>query len=367
MSSAAAPLVGNISTSVNARPVSSAAPRRLASSLRADAIQRLRNPDPLGHRDLAATVGAALDRLCEPRADGAPGQLTSDLFDLLSVLKEASSETTWDKVILPAARAHPIRGIIHECPFTAHAFNRPRGYPGDAGLIDFVYRHAAARPAEAAATETGRAVMEVAVNVPGCQAVRRRRDILARHIDEVAAARERPEVLAVACGHLREAEISTAVQEGRLGRFVAIDQDERSLAVAASAANAGATSIDARNITVRHLLARQRPLGLFDLVYAAGLYDYLDARVAARLTSVLFNLLKPGGRLLVPNFRTGVREEGYMEVYMDWKLIYRSRSEIEAFAGEIEPDRIAGTRYFEDESGLIGYLEIERVGGPLTS
>ena len=72
------------------------------------------------------------------------------------------------------------------------------------------------------------------------------------------------------------------MQEGRVGRFVAIDQDERSLEVAASGTDAGATRIDARNLTVRHLLARRHLLGSFDLVYAAGLYDYLDARVAAR-------------------------------------------------------------------------------------
>lgn len=365
MSSASAPLVSPASTSIHVQPNPAMPLYGLSSS--PSAVTRTidlpwrRDPDPLGHGDLAAAVAHALDQLCKAGATASPGQLTSELFELLSLLKDATGEAAWNEVVVPAARAHPIRDVIHACPFTRHAFDRPRGYPGDAGLIDFVYRHDGARPAEAAATDAGRAVMEVAVNVPGCAAVRRRRDILARAIDDVATRRKKPEILAVACGYLREAEISEAVQEGRVGRFVALDQDEHSLHIASTSTNAGATRIDARNLTVKHLLARRHLLGTFDLVYAAGLYDYLDARVAARLTSTLFNLLKPGGRVIVPNFRTGVREEGYMEIFMDWKLIYRSRSEIEAFADEIDPDLIADERYYEDETGLIGYLEVDRV------
>ena len=104
-----------------------------------------------------------------------------------------------------------------------------------------------------------------------------------------------------------------------------------------------------------------RKLGTFDLIYAAGLYDYLDERVANRLTSGLFDMLKAGGKLVIPNFREGIREEGYMDAFMDWRLIYRSKQQIEAFSDGVDGSALRGKRYYEDRSGSIGYLELQRL------
>jgi extracellular factor (EF) 3-hydroxypalmitic acid methyl ester biosynthesis protein len=287
--------------------------------------------------------------------------MTAELIDLLQMIKASSSERVWQEAVLPAARAHGIMRLVHECPFTRHSFSRPRGYPGDAGLLDFVYRHPDAESATSKATPGGLTVMDFTVNVSACEAVRQRKEILARKIDEVANLRADAEVLAIACGHLREAESSIALKQGKVGRLVATDQDPISLETVRGYQDTISAKIDVRNLSVRHFISGKHGLGKFDFIYAAGLYDYLDARVAARLTSSLFNLLKSGGRLLIPNFRTGVKEEAYMELYMDWYLIYRSRAEIEAFANEISPLDIGRTHYFEDPSATIGYLEIERV------
>lgn len=62
----------------------------------------------------------------------------------------------------------------------------------------------------------------------------------------------------------------------------------------------------------------------YDLVYAAGLFDYLPQRTAQRLVEAMFRLLRPGGELLVTNFVPEVPDVGYMECVMDWHLIYRT-------------------------------------------
>lgn len=306
-------------------------------------------------------VRAALTELVGLAAPGDYSQLTQAVIDLLGLLKETFSDKTWQDAVLPAARAHALAGLIHECPFTHHSFIRPRGYPGDAGLLDFVYRHPAARPAQEAASDAGRTVMTSTVDVTACEAVRLRRSILAGKIDDAASRRDRPRILAVASGHLREAELSVALKEGRIGRLVAVDQDATSLAAVDGYRTSISGVIETSPNTVRAILAGKTDLGRFDLVYAAGLYDYLDARVAARLTRVLFDHLDPGGRLLIPNFLWGVPEEAYMEVFMDWYLLYRTRDEIEKFAEEIPSATIRRTTYSEDSMGVIGYLEVERV------
>lgn len=305
-------------------------------------------------------VDRALSDIVSLAAPGDYSTMTDALIDLLGLLKETFSDQTWQDAVLPAARQHPIANLIHECPFTRHSFTRPRGYPGDAGLIDFVYRHPAARPAQEAATEAGRTVMAFTVNVTACEAVRHRRSILAAKIDEATERHARPAILSVASGHLREAELSVALKRGRVGRLLAVDQDSESLAVVDGYQSTVSGVIEARQETVRQILVGKTDLGRFDLVYAAGLYDYLDARVAARLTRVLFEHLNPGGRLLIPNFLWGVREEAYMEVFMDWYLLYRTRSEIETFADEIAPAAIRSKQYTEDAAGTIGYIELER-------
>ncbi len=152
-----------------------------------------------------------------------------------------------------------------------------------------------------------------------------------------------------------------ALKEDRIGRLLAVDQDATSLAAVDGYRTSISEVIETSLNTVRAILAGKADLGRFDLIYAAGLYDYLDARVAARLTRVLFDHLDPGGRLLIPNFLWGVPEEAYMEVFMDWYLLYRTRDEIEKFAEEIPPATVRGSTYSEDGTGVIGYLEVERV------
>ena len=45
----------------------------------------------------------------------------------------------------------------------------------------------------------------------------------------------------------------------------------------------------------------------FDVVYSTGLFDYLQQSTAQRLTWVMFQMLRPGGRLLIVDVR-GTRQ-----------------------------------------------------------
>lgn len=229
--------------------------------------------------------------------------------------------------LIPYIQAHPSAKIMQQCPFTRWSFEKPRGYSGDAGLIDFIYRHPAVAGEVAKSTRLGLDIFEYTINAPGPVAVRERRDILTRYVDQTAA-RSGPdaEVLAIAAGHLREAEASTALAEGRLKRWVALDQDPQSIGSISSQFHG--SSVEAINGSVRGLLARKHQIGTFDLIYAAGLYDYLTDKVATRLTQVCMEMLKPGGVFLFANFSDEMADDGYMESYMNWELLQRSEADI---------------------------------------
>jgi SAM-dependent methyltransferase len=196
------------------------------------------------------------------------------------------------------------------------------------------------------------------VERPAVKAVRNRRKVLTRMVDEVAATVDRPKVLSVACGHLREIELSQAAANGQLQEYVGFDQDVDSLAeVNKRYQHLGVKTCHG---SVRDFLTSKAQFEDFDLVYAAGLFDYLNEKTAKRLVACLFNILRSGGRLLIANFLPRLPDTGYMESYAGWKLIYRSEPEMQALLSEI-PNRTAqNARLFTEEEGKILFLQVEK-------
>ena len=113
-------------------------------------------------------------------------------------------------------------------------------------------------------------------------------------------------------------------------------------------------------ISIRQLLTRRQQLGLFDLVYSTGLFDYLQLPTAQRLAWLMFQMVRPGGRLLVANFLPGIADWGYMESYMNWVLIYRTRLEMMAISAEIPQAQIRDIRVFAEENQNIIFLQITK-------
>ena len=102
--------------------------------------------------------------------------------------------------------------------------------------------------------------------------------------------------------------------------------------------------------------------GQFDFVYAAGLFDYLNAPVAAALTRRMFDMTRPGGLMLIPNFLTGRAGFGYMEAFMDWHLIYRNHADMRALADALPSGDVAGCRVFADSDDAIVFLLVSKAG-----
>ncbi len=258
------------------------------------------------------------------------------LIGQLHDVRQKFGAAVWQRLI-PIIQAHPSAEILQQCPFTRWSFEKPRGYSGDASLIDFIYGHPAVAEEVARSTPLGLDIFEYTINAPGPVAVRERRDILTRFVDETAARTgSDTEVLAVAAGHLREAEASKALAEGRLKRWVALDQDPES--IDSISRQFHGTSVEPINGSVRALLARKHQIGTFDLIYAAGLYDYLTDKVAIRLTQICMEMLKPGGVFLFANFSDEMADDGYMESYMNWELLQRSEADMWRIANGSAPE-----------------------------
>lgn len=285
-------------------------------------------------------------------------QVSKGMYDLaqgLFDLRHNAEAEEWREFAEHAWLDHPLRELTHQDPLTRRAFEKPRGYAGDAELLDYIYG-LRALPAET--TSLGAAIFGFGLQSPAPQAVRTRRDILAARIDRLAARIENPRILAIACGHLREAQKSAAVRDGRIGEFVALDQDRDSLELVEREQSAnGITTVHGSVISI---LKGKTVFEDFDFVYSTGLYDYLPQPLAIDFTTRLFEMLKPGGQLLVANFLPDVPDVGYMESFMGWPLIYRSEAELSDVARGIPATQIAAQQTFPDAYNNVAFLEIEK-------
>lgn len=251
-----------------------------------------------------------------------PAEIIDRLAATLHETRGKFHPRVWQELI-PIAQNHPVSDIFLQDPFTRWSFEKPRGYSGDAQLLDFIYGHASVAEEVKRASPIGQALYAYTKDASSSVAVRERRDMLAVHVDEIAAARgPETEVLTIAAGHLREANRSVALNERRIKRWVALDQDP--LSVGSITRDFRGTAIEAIDGSVRGILTNGHKLGRFDFVYAAGLYDYLAHNVAVKLTQRCLQMLKPDGVFLFANFATNIGVDGYMETFMNWALLLRS-------------------------------------------
>jgi SAM-dependent methyltransferase len=299
----------------------------------------------------------ALTEIHERMSQGQVHEAMMSLLPQLQPVRLRSSDQEWSEFARQCL-AHPLRELVHQDPFTYRAFTRPRGYSGDAVLLDFIYGREEGWPAPPGTSELGKRIFEFTTNSMACEGVRARRGFVADALDRLVEQTPRPHVLSIACGHLREALLAAAFKRRKIGRLVAYDADPQSLEEVQRFH--GTQGVEPVQGSIRQLLTGKAQLGRFDFVYSTGLFDYLPLTSAQRLTRTMFRMLHPRGRLLVANFLPGILDVGYMESYMDWKLIYRTRQDMVELSLEIPLHEIHDLRIFAEENQNIIFLEITR-------
>jgi extracellular factor (EF) 3-hydroxypalmitic acid methyl ester biosynthesis protein len=66
----------------------------------------------------------------------------------------------------------------------------------------------------------------------------------------------------------------------------------------------------------------------YDLVYCAGLFDYLQDSISKQLMNVMYDLVAPGGLLIATNVDAGNPIQKIMDLIFEWRLIYRTAQEM---------------------------------------
>lgn len=99
-----------------------------------------------------------------------------------------------------------------------------------------------------------------------------------------------------------------------------------------------------------------------DLIYCAGLFDYLCDNVCKRLMSILYGLLAPGGLLIATNVSDAMNSSRpfrySMEYILDWHLIYRDGRRVR----DLAPDRALAENVtvLAEDTGVNIFLEVRK-------
>lgn len=308
-----------------------------------------------------AELSLMLEETRQQIADAVPpSTITDNLAGSLHRLRRRLHPGVWQS-LTPSVWQHEVFDYFLQDPLTRWSFEKPRGYSGDARLLDFIYGHPDIANEIESASTLGRALYDHTSKVASSVAVRERCHLVANYVDKIAdKCGANTEILTIAAGHLREARLSGALAAKKIKRWVALDQDTKSVETIAS--NNPNSVVKATVGSVRSLITRPKQYGHFDFVYASGLYDYLADRVAIKLTRTCLSLLKPGGTFMFANFSTDTHSDGYMETFMNWALLWRNEQSMWNIINASIKDEAYRTRvvFGENRNVLYGFIEKNR-------
>ena len=251
--------------------------------------------------------------------------------------------------------AHLLLPHVHCGPIHRRAYDKPQGYAGDFELMRLFMT----------SEIEGETLYARFLHYCG-QRYPTARTVIAREKTMRSAVRERlstgrpVRILSVACGPALE--LHNALREiteaGHKVELFLLDQDDDALAhahegvrqVLAQRGHAlRGVQIDALHFSVMQLLrprdeaeaaVAREWLSDMDLIYSAGLFDYLPRTIARGLVKCLYGMLRPGGDLFLGNLRRDPASAWMMEHATAWHLIYREPQEMMALADWVDADEV---------------------------
>ena len=262
---------------------------------------------------------------------------------------------------------HP---IVMCSPFAYRTYHKPLGYAGDYEMVNMILRD----PFE------GGSLFAKATNLwflrqwPA-RAHRNRISYLVNTLKQEALRSirqgRRLRVFNLGCGPAVEVQRFLAEdRHSEDSQFTLLDFNEetilhatRQLEEAKRTHNRG-TPIQIQRKSVQHVLKEaskpsvDTPDKKLDLVYCAGLFDYLSDRTCKQLMNVFYEWLAPGGILVVTNVDNCKPFRHMLEFVLDWHLIYRGNSQALALAPDRAPAQ--GVSVKRDETGVNLFIEVRK-------
>jgi extracellular factor (EF) 3-hydroxypalmitic acid methyl ester biosynthesis protein len=274
-------------------------------------------------------------------------------------------------VEVQALKEYSIRHIHHflmMCPWMHRALHKPLGYPGDYEVMKYVYELNFEGP-----TLFAKSLSMAFLETAAARAVRSRKDAIKKHLSEHIDAHSSGEplrILSIASGPAQEIYELLSERTSLAGpiEIVLFDQDKGALSYAFSRLKRlvdsrwnGVVQIVYLYDSIKRLLRDQNifaSLKRSDVIVCCGLFDYLQMPTAVSLCRKFYGCLNKGGVAYIGNMVPTNPGRWFMELHLDWFLIYRTHAEMLAFASRAAPN--AQVRILEEETGVNPFVVVKR-------
>jgi extracellular factor (EF) 3-hydroxypalmitic acid methyl ester biosynthesis protein len=305
-------------------------------------------------REFTVAVQRFHSALAAAPVSAGPPVLRGHLQEAIEVIREdfaalaegLDPETYTTRKALCADLLQP---LLAQSPFLRRALEKPLGYAGDFEMMNMLYRD----PWEGD-TPLGRALNVCFTDEPAATANKNRIAYLDELIREKAG-NASLRIASIGCGPAKEIEVllAEAPEFGPRLDVTLVDQEQLAIDQCAR------TIPTARRCKagLRELLHGDwpGPGECFDLIYSAGMFDYLGDGLFEAVTRKLFQALAPGGELVIGNVAAHNPSRWIMEYFADWCLIHRAPTELIELGA-----RSSGTQPWvdADPSGINLFLHI---------
>jgi len=254
-------------------------------------------------------------------------------------------------------------------PFLYRCFAKPLGYAGDYEMVNMMLRD----PLEGASLYA-KIINLWFVRQPPAEAHRNRIRRLVRQLQATtapAASRNQiAKILSVGCGPAHE--VQQFLQESHLAdraHFTLLDFSEETLAHCQSAMETAKGKFNRRTQftfvkkSVQQIVREAArggaaAAGKYDLVYCAGLFDYLSDAFCQNLTDIFYGWLAPGGKLVTTNVDAYNPRWLTMDHIMEWHLFYRRGADLLALKPAAAPDDLCAVQ--ADATSVNLYFEAQK-------
>ena len=261
---------------------------------------------------------------------------------------------------------HP---IVLCAPFSWRTYTKPLGYAGDYEMVAMMAR----APYEGSSL-FAKILNTFFLNTPPVVAHRNRIDYLKTklviEIERVAKTGRRARILNLGCDPAVEIQQLLEMEIADQAEIELLDFNEETLRSVQQKfeeqikQHGRKTKIQTKLRSVHQILKEAHKPGNefindhYDMVYCAGLYDYLSDRICKRLNTIFYEIVNPGGLMVTTNVHVNNPSRHWMEFVVDWHLVYRDDSRF----SELVPDRAPAEicKLAHDDTGVNVFSEIRK-------
>ena len=295
-------------------------------------------------------------------------QLINSFFDKFEAIADRLDENS--RPIHQAYMKRQLHSLVLCSPFAYRTFQKPLGYAGDYEMVNMMMR-----PTE------GNSLFAKIINLwflkqPPAEAHRNRVVYLEQKLVEETlrvSGERRMHAFNLGCGPAWE--IQKFLTERYFcdrAQFTLLDFNEETLLHTRETLQdikiklGRATPIEFVKKSVQQVIKDGGRANLnapqYDMVYCAGLFDYLSDQVCLRLMNICYEMVRPGGLLLATNVDVSNPLRNGMEHLLDWHLIYRTSRQ----ARTLIPDKASPEDFCvkSDITGVNIFIEVRKPISP---